>query len=163
MRYLTLGAAVWFVAGAAMGAETPGVPMAPIQKFIDSFNKGDAAAAAATHAATAELAIIDEVPPHLWRGAQAFQAWAADLESDSKARGITDQVVTIAAPTREETDGDRAYVVVPAVYTFKERGVAMREAAQMTFALKRGADGWLIYGWAWTGPRPEPVGAPAPH
>jgi hypothetical protein len=50
-------------------------------------------------------------------------------------------VVTLSAPTRVETTGDRAYVVVPAVYVFKERGVAMRETAQMTFALKKGAEG----------------------
>ncbi len=135
--------------------------MAPIQKFVDSFNKGDMAAAAATHAAAADLGIIDEVPPYLWRGPQAFQTWSTDLDGDSKKRGITDQVVTIVAPTREETSGDRAYVVVPAVYTFKERGVAMRGAAQMTVVLKKGADGWLIHGWTWTGLKPQPAAAPA--
>jgi hypothetical protein len=47
--------------------------------------------------------------------------------------------------------------VVPAVYTYKERGVAMREAAQMSFVLKKSAGGWLIHGWTWTGPKAEPV------
>jgi hypothetical protein len=97
-------------------------------------NKGDVAAAAATHAATAELAIIDEVSAHLWQGPKAFDTWIADLDSDSKKRAISDQVVTISAPTRVEATADHASVVVPAVYTFKERGIAMREAAQMTFA-----------------------------
>jgi len=158
MRYLTLGAVLWCVMGAAASAATPDAQlMAPIQKFTDAFNKGDTAAAAATHAAAADLAIIDEVSPHLWQGPQAFQAWSADLDSDAKKRGITDQAVTISAPTREETSGDHAYVVVPAVYTFKERGVAMREPAQWVFALRKGAGGWLIHGWAWTGPKPQPV------
>jgi len=158
VRHLMPGAVVWLVLGAATSAGTPDPElMAPIQRFVDSFNKGDTAAAAATHAATADLAIIDEVSPYLWRGPKAFQAWSADLDSESKKRGITDQVVTISAPTREESNGDQAYVVVPAVYTFKERGVAMREAAQMTFALKKGTGGWLIHGWVWTGPKPQPV------
>jgi hypothetical protein len=135
--------------------------MGPIQTFIDSFNRGDAAAAAATHAAGADLAIIDEFPPFLWQGPSAFQSWSADLDGDSKKRGITDQVVTISAPTREEESGDHAYVVVPAVYSYKERGVAMREAAQFVFALRKGADGWKIHGWAWTGPKPEAVEAVA--
>ncbi len=162
MRYLTVGVVVWFVIGAAASAQTADAQvMAPIQKFIDSFNKGDTAAASATHAAEADLVIIDEVPPYLWRGAQAFQAWSADLDSDAKKHGITDPMVTIAAPTRAETNGDQAYVVVPAVYAFKQRGVAMREAAQMTFALKKGPSGWLIHGWTWTGPKPQPVVAPA--
>ena len=42
--------------------------MAPINKFLEAFNKGDTAGAAATHAAGADLAIIDEVAPFLWRG-----------------------------------------------------------------------------------------------
>jgi len=153
MRYLILGAVAWACISGAAGAQTPNAQvMAPIQKFIDSFNKGDAAGAAATHAANADLAIVDEVPPHLWRGPQAFQAWAADLDSDAKKRGITEPFVTIAAPTRVETSGDHAYVVVPAIYTFKERGVTMGETAQMTVVLKRAAGSWLIHGWTWTGP-----------
>jgi ketosteroid isomerase-like protein len=156
MRYVTLGAVVWFLMAAPASAQVPNAElMAPIQKFIDAFNKGDMAAASATHAAGADLVIIDEVSPYLWRGSQALQTWSADLDSDAKKRGITDQVVTIAAPTRVETNGDQAYVVVPAVYTFKAGGVAMREAAQMTYALKKGAGGWLIHGWTWTGPKPQ--------
>ena len=161
MRHLTLGAALWLAAGAVATAATPDAQLtAPIRAFIDAFNKGDAAAAAATHSPTADLTIIDEVSPHLWQGPQAFQAWSADLEGDARKRGITDQSVTISAPTREETSADSAYVVVPAVYAFKERGVAMRESAQMTFVLKKGPGGWLIHAWAWTGPKPQPV-APA--
>ena len=163
MQRPILGAVLWLAVGTAASAATPDAQlMAPIQKFIDSFNKGDVAAAAATHAATADLAIIDEVSPYVWHGPQAFQAWNADLEGDSKKRGITDQLVTVSAPIREETDGDRAYVVVPAVYAFKEHNKAMREAAQMTFVLKKGPGGWLIHGWTWTGPRPKAVAAAKP-
>jgi hypothetical protein len=162
MRYLPIGVVMSFVMSTAAAAQAPDAQlMAPIQKFIDSFNKGDAAGAAATHAAEADLAIVDEVPPYLWRGPKAFQSWAADLESDAKKNGITDQMVTISAPTRSETSGDSAYVVVPSVYSFKDRGVAMREAAQMTFVLKKGAGGWLIHAWTWTGPKPQPGAAPA--
>jgi hypothetical protein len=46
---------------------------------------------------------------------------------------------------------------VPSVYTFKQAGVAMRESAQMTFTLKKGAGGWLIHGWTWTGPKARKV------
>jgi ketosteroid isomerase-like protein len=74
---------------------------------------------------------------------------------------VTDQKVTIKAPTRVETAGDSAYVIVPSVYEFKLKGVPMRETAQMTFVLKKGADGWLIHGWTWTGPRAKKVAAAA--
>jgi ketosteroid isomerase-like protein len=158
MRYLTLGAVVWLVMGAAATAQTTDAQlMAPIQKFIDAFNKGDMAAASATHAAEADLVIIDEVPPYLWRGSQAFKAWSADLDSDAKKQGITEPMVTISAPTRTETNGDHAYVVVPAIYTYRQGGMAMREQAQMTVTLQKGAGGWLIHGWTWTGPKPRPA------
>ena len=156
MRYLTVGALLCLGMGASASAATPDAQlMAPIQKFIDSFNKGDVAGAAATHAATADLSILDEVSPHLWHGPDAFKAWSTALEADSQKRVITDPVVKISAPTRVEASGDAAYVVVPAVYTFKEGGVAMREAAQMTVVLKKDAGGWLIHGWTWTGPKPR--------
>ncbi len=89
--------------------------MAPINKFLEAFNKGDIAGAAATHASEADLAITDEVPPFLWRGAQAFKTWAADLDRDAKDHGVTDQHVSIGVATRVETDGASAYVVIPSV------------------------------------------------
>jgi hypothetical protein len=157
---MTFAVLVWLAVGATTGAQTSDAElMAPIQKFIDSFNKGDTAGAAATHAAGPDLTITDEVPPYAWRGPKAFQTWSADLDSDAKKNGITDPMVTLSKPTRIERNGDRAYVVVPAVYTFKQRGAAMREAAQMTFVLKRGTGtpGWLIDAWTWTGPKPQAV------
>lgn len=128
---------------------------APIRQFIDSFNKADMKAAAATHAT--DVVIIDEPAPHLWRGPGAFGAWGGDLGKDSASRGRTEESVTIGAATREEVAGDSAYVIVPATYAFKEKGVAMREVAQMTFILKRGAGGWKIAAWTWTGPRATPA------
>jgi ketosteroid isomerase-like protein len=156
LKYVTCGAIVCLCLGigpALQAQATDPQVMAPITRFLEAFNKGDAAGAAATHAADADLAIIDEVPPFSWRGAQAFKTWAADLERDETKRGVTDQKVSLGAATRVETDGTAAYVVVPSVYTFKQKGVAMRETAQMTFTLKKGADGWLIHGWTWTGPK----------
>jgi hypothetical protein len=160
MRYVTTGVMVWCLMGVPASAQTQDAQlMAPIQKFIDSFNKGDMAGAAATHAASADLAIMDEVPPFLWTGAQALKAWSTALDADAKQRGITEPTVTIKAATRIESTADQAYVVIPAVYAFKERGVAMREGAQMTFALRKGASGWLIHAWTWTGPKPQKAAA----
>jgi hypothetical protein len=158
MRNLILGAIVSACIGAAAHAQPPDPQLtAPITTFIEAFNKGDLATAAATHAAGADLVILDEVSPYLWRGPQALKLWAADLDADAKKKGITEPKVTLGAVTRVEMTGADAYVVVPAVYTFKEKGAPMREAAQMTFTLKRGPSGWLIHGWAWTGPKPSKV------
>jgi ketosteroid isomerase-like protein len=160
MRHLALAVLVALCIGPAAQAQTSHPElMAPINKFIDSFNKGDAAGAAATHATSADLAIVDEVPPFVWHGADAFKAWAGDLEGDAKKKGITEPHVSISPATRAEVDGDNAYVIVPSVYSFKQGGASFRESAQMTFVLKKGANGWLIHGWTWTGPKPKKAAA----
>jgi hypothetical protein len=131
--------------------------MAPVHQFIDSFNKGDLKAAEAAHAPS--VTIIDEMAPHIWTGEGGFKDWASAVMADATKRGDTDQALTVSDPVREEASGEHAYLIVPAVYAFKEKGRAMREEAQMTFALQKGASGWKIAGWTWTGPKP--AGPPA--
>lgn len=46
---------------------------------------------------------------------------------------------------------DRAYVVVPADYGYKQKGKAVKETGSLlTVALQKGAAGWRIAGWSWT-------------
>ena len=152
MRHLALVVlAVLCIGPAAQAQTTDAEVMGPITKFMETFNKGDVAGAASTHAAGGDVVIVDEVPPFVWRGPGAFQGWAGDLAAYDKKNGISDEHVAISAATRTEVDGDRAYVIVPAVYTFKQGGAAMRASAQMTFALKKESAGWLIQAWTWTG------------
>ena len=112
--------------------------------------------------------IVDEVAPYAWHGAKAVQEWAAALGAADAKRGVTDQRVVIGKPTRVEVEGASAYVIVPATYTFTEKGVAMRAASQMTFTLQKGnggprevdrRDAWLIHGWTRTGPKASNAGA----
>ena len=88
------------------------------------------------------MVIVDEVPPFVWRGPGAFQGWAGDLAAYDKKNGISDEHVAISAATRTEVDGDRAYVIVPAVYTFKQGGAAMLHASSSAIAF-RYAPRWL--------------------
>ncbi len=128
---------------------------APITQFLEAFNKGDIAAAAATHADDAH--ITDEVAPYFWGGHDVVKRWAEDYAKDAAAKGITDPKVVIGDSTRALVEGDRAYVIVPAAYNFKAKGVPMRELALMTFALRKLATGWKIVAWTWTGPNATPV------
>lgn len=152
---LGLSAVMALSAPAAMAAGNAALE-APIHQFMDAFNKGDMKGVAAAHL-TSGVSIIDEVPPHSWQGPKAFGAWAADLAKYDKAAGISDENVTLGAVTREVVSGRTAYVVMAATYTFKQKGVAMREPAQVTAAMKKTAKGWKIAGWTWTGPDPTPA------
>ena len=160
MKFLLLGisVAIGLSAATAAMAETP--LMAPIHQFIDNFDKGDAKTAAKAFA-PGNVAIIDEVPPHNWIGAHALQQWSKDLAVVSKKVGFTDEAVTLGEATREDVNGDRGYVVVPATFSYKEHGTAMREPAQMVYALKNAGGHWLITGWTWVGGTPQPDAAPA--
>lgn len=126
-----------------------------ISQFATAFNKGDMKAAKALHVASPT--IIDEVAPHLWSGPNAFDSWGADLAKSEAAEGKSGGQVTIGAPTREVVSGDHAYAIAPTTYTFKQKGMTMRETAQMTFALDKQAAGWKIASWTWTGPEAKPV------
>ena len=145
--------AVSLVACAAVtSAQTPGAAqtavVAAIHQFVDGFNKGDMKIMAASCAE--QTSILDEFPPHEWHGAGACAKWAGDYDADAKKNGITDGVVTLSAPSHVDVTGDRAYVVVPANYSFKLKGKPVSEVGSIiTLALLKSPTGWKITGWAW--------------
>ena len=123
--------------------------MVPVNQFIDGFNKGDLKAALA--ACADQTSIIDEFPPHEWHGAGACAPWANDFGADAKKNGITDGKVTIGSPRHVDVTADRAYIVVPATYAYKQNGKPMKESGStLTLALQKAAAGWRITGWAWS-------------
>ena len=71
-------------------------PMDAVHRFVDAFNKGDVAAAAASCAE--QTSIIDEFAPYEWHGAGACARWMGDYDADAKRNAITGGVVTLGAP-----------------------------------------------------------------
>lgn len=126
-----------------------------IRQFGDALNKGDVKAAKALY--VAKPVIIDEVGPHLWTGPKAIDGWLADAAKSDAAEGKTDGQAALSTPTREVVSGDRAYVIVPSTYTFKQKGKTLRETAQMTFVLTKVSLDWKIAAWTWTGQEGVPV------
>jgi ketosteroid isomerase-like protein len=161
MRTLILGLASFLaVAGATSAATTRAELTAPITSFMDAFDKGDMKTATAAYAA--DVSIIDEVPPYVWRGPTAVASWAHDLGADDAKNGVAGEKVTLGDVLRTETDGRHAYVVMAATYSFTDHGKPMHEPARMTFTLRKATDGWKIAAWTWTGPKPSSGDAPAP-
>ena len=137
-----------FSTGPALAADKDDV-MVPVRQFVDGFNKGDVKTALA--ACAEQTSIIDEIPPHEWHGAGACSAWANDFDADAKKNGITDGVVTLGKPRHVDVSGDHAYVVVPANYSFKQKGKPAKETGStLTIALQKGANGWRMTAWTWT-------------
>ena len=141
-------ASILLAAGFASAAENADV-MKPVHQFIDGFNKGDAKSALA--ACADEAYIIDEFPPYEWHGANACGTWADAYVADTKKNGVTDGLVTLGKPRHVDVTGDQAYVVVPAAYSFKQNGKAMKESAStLTLTLHKGFSGWQVTAWTWS-------------
>lgn len=148
MRRMLIALAVAALAAGPAAATDKTDAMVPVKQFIDGFNKGDVKSALA--ACAEQASIIDDFPPHEWHGPGACANWANDFGADAKKNGITDGVVTLGIPRHVDVTGDRAYVVVPANYTYKMNDKAVKEVGStMTLALQKGAAGWRIVGWAW--------------
>ena len=140
---------------ATMAATTSDVTTT-IKQFIDAFNAGDEKAVSASYA-SGDIVIVDEFAPHIWTGPQAPQDWASDYDKHAQANGVSNSSVKYGAPTRTEVEGDKAYVVIPTVYDYKEHGKAITEEGQMTFVLRTEKDAWKIVSWTWTGVKPHPA------
>jgi len=137
---------------AISAAQTPAsaqtAVLAPVNQFVDAFNKGDVKTMLATCAD--QTSILDEFPPHEWHGTGACAKWGSDFEADAKKNGITDGVVTLSKPSHVDITADRAYVVIPANYTYKQKGKQVSEVGSIiTLALQKLPAGWRITGWSW--------------
>jgi hypothetical protein len=128
---------------------------APVKQFVDAFNRGDAKAAFALYS-KGNVSIIDEFAPNIWQGPHAVALWAADYDKHAAATGVTDGKVEVSAPTRVEKDATNAYVIMPAVYPYKQHGKPLREEAQITSVLHKESGVWKIVSWTWTGVVPHP-------
>jgi ketosteroid isomerase-like protein len=150
MAIVTLVAALAvapFVATPAFASDETDV-VATVKQYLDYLNKGDADKAAAL--CTPQASIIDDFSPHAWQGATACSDWWNALVAFDKNSGIADEHVTISKPWRVAVTGDRAYVVVPATYKYKQKGRPVTESgAVWTFALQKLMGGWRVAGWAW--------------
>ncbi len=147
MQRLIFALVCVFAAAPATAAENPNV-MATVHQFINGLNKGDIRSALA--ACAAQSSIVDDFPPHVWHGPKACANWASDFDVMSKKEGITESVVTLGNPRHVDISGDRAYVVVPANYTYKQRRKPVTESGSIfTVALQKVGVRWRITGWAW--------------
>jgi hypothetical protein len=148
VRTIIVAFAVALTAAPAVASDKTDV-MAAVNRFNDGMNKGDTKTALATCATPSS--IIDEFPPYGWQGATACADWATDFDAYNKKSGITDSFATLGKPRHVDISGDRAYAVIPATYTYKQKGKKVTESGSLlTAALQKSTAGWVITGWAWS-------------
>jgi len=123
-------------------------PFAAVEAFRCALSAGDGAGITAAHL-DGDVTIIDNVAPFIWSGPDCVATWLTAMAAVAAARGLTDQHVAYGAARVQLTDGDDAYALYPAEWTYCERGELRREEATIAFALKRSLKGWRIAGWSW--------------
>jgi hypothetical protein len=96
------------------------------------------------------IEVTDIFPPYHWAGPHALQAWNEDFAADAKANSVTEPSVELLQPTHVEVRGDRAYLVVPAVYHCKKGEEKMQEKGIITSALQKVDKKWRVAAFTWT-------------
>lgn len=123
--------------------------VATLHQFADNLDAKNIDKALAT--CDSPASIIDEFPPHVWTGTTACADWAKAFGEFNEKNGITDAVAKIGVPWSVDVDGDRAYVVAPATYTYKQHGKIGKELhAVLTAGFKKTDAGWRISAWTWS-------------
>ena len=133
------------VAGPVVASQEAEV-MAPIRQFVDAFNKSDIKTAQA--ACADQTFIIDDFPPHAWRGSGATSKWFHDLVVMAKKNGMSDAFVRLGKPRQVHVTGTEAYVLVPVNLRYNDKGQTVKTTGWMTLALHKGSAGWRIAAWA---------------
>ncbi|MBB6306368.1 nuclear transport factor 2 family protein [Xanthobacter tagetidis] len=119
-----------------------------VNEYLADMNQG--AADTFVRLCSPQTIIIDDFPPHTWQGPTACMDWLTAFAAYDAKAGITPRAVTIGKPWRVSVNGENAYVVVPATYTYTKGKKKVTEANSVwTLALRKGPDGWRIAGWAW--------------
>ncbi len=122
---------------------------AAVHRYFDNLDK-DKLQTALTMC-DSHVSILDEFPPHEWDGRTACADWWKALNAYDEKEGITDGVAALGTAWTVDVTGDRAYLVTPATYDYKQHGKAVKESnAVFTAALRRTAAGWRITAWTWS-------------
>jgi ketosteroid isomerase-like protein len=120
--------------------------VATVHQFADNLDAKTIDKALAT--CDSPTSIIDEFPPHVWN---SCADWAKAFGEYNDKNGVTDAVAKIGAPWSVDVEGDRAYAVAPATYTYKQNGKVMKEPhAVFTAAFRKTDSGWRITAWTWS-------------
>ena len=144
---LTIVFAFMLTTNPAFASEKTDV-VAAVHQYFDNLDKDRLEKSLAV--CDSDVSILDEFPPHAWRGATACADWFKDWNAYNEKNGVTDPVAALGTPWSVDVNGDRAYFVSPATYTYKQGGKPIKELHSVfTVALRKSPSGWRITAWAW--------------
>ncbi|CAB3761603.1 hypothetical protein [Paraburkholderia solisilvae] len=102
---------------------------------------------------TQSVVLVDDLAPFVFTGAaeDALSTWTKAYEDDAEQTGVTNFSMQLLKPRQIEVNDTHAYIVLPAVYHFKQHNKASRERGVITATLEKVNGTWLISTWSWAG------------
>jgi hypothetical protein len=121
-----------------------------VQQTIDEANQNIDPATLAENF-TPSVVLVDDLAPYVFSGApeQALAAWFKAYEADADRNGVSSFRMELLKPRDIEVTDGHAYIVLPAVYRFKQRNKPARIRGVITATLDKVNDQWLIATWSW--------------
>lgn len=116
--------------------------LAPVNQFIDGLNKGDMKSISA--AFSDEVSIVDDLAPYHWQGKGATSQWLATIADAMQKNGSTDFVMKLGKPSSFHSNGELAYAVIPATFSYKVKDQKSQGSNMITAVLHKEAVAWRI-------------------
>jgi len=121
--------------------------MAPVVTTFNALNVGNESSWNSAH--TADAVIFDNFSPYRWDGPGASAKWWVGFNEWMKANNMTKPHVSRQAIQFWEQTGNRAYMVVPTIFTAVQNGKPVAQTGTWTFVLVKTGAAWKAQGWAW--------------
>lgn len=121
-----------------------------MQQTIDAANRNiDPASLAANFAPS--VVLVDDLAPFVFEGpaSGALNAWFTAYSADADKNQVTDFSMRLFKPRQVQVTDDHAYVILPAVYRFKQHNKPAHVRGVITATLVRIDSKWLISTWSW--------------
>jgi hypothetical protein len=151
-RILVAGACLFVFCSGPVFASDQSDVLQRMQRTIDEANRSIDPPTLAENFAPS-VVLVDDLAPFVFTGApeDAIATWVKAYTADSEQNGVTGFSMQLLKPRHIEVNDGHAYIVLPAVYHFKEHNKPMRIRGVITATLEKVDDKWLISTWSWAG------------
>jgi ketosteroid isomerase-like protein len=96
-----------------------------------------------------DAVVIDDLPPHVWRGPGACSKWFKAFAAWAAKAAAKDAVLRLGETRHFELDGRFAYLVAPITLSYSKAGKPVDFAGTLALALRKADSGWQVSGAAW--------------
>ncbi len=105
-----------------------------------------------------DVDIVDDVAPYIWKGDDSVERWLQDTGAHITGLKLSHVAIVPQTPRWVETEGERAFVVLPVVVDTVRDGVAYRQDGEQVVVLSHTGEGWKMQTMAYSGGAHLPVG-----